>query len=57
MPDLKHCTFMMACREFFGANGKTLQEFAAEVRALTPKDRADLIEMFKTVGYDATKTA
>lgn len=58
MTDLKHCTFMMACREFFGAKqGQSLQEFAAEIRALTPKDRNDLIEMFRSVGYDATKTA
>lgn len=57
MTDLKHCTFIMACREFFGLKtGQTLQEFAAEVRALEPKDRADMIEMFRSVGYDATKT-
>ena len=55
---LKHCTFIMACREFFGYHaGQTLQEFAAEIRALSQKDKADLIEMFRTVGYDATKTS
>lgn len=53
----KHVTFVMACREFFGLlPNQTLQEFVAEVRALTQKDRADLIEMFATVGFDATKT-
>lgn len=51
-------TFMMACREFFGARpGTTLQDFAAEVRALTPQDKAELIEMFKTVDIDATKVS
>jgi hypothetical protein len=56
--DLKYTTFIMACREFFGNKpGQTLQEFAAEVRALTPEDRAEFIAMFRTVGYDATKTA
>lgn len=55
---MKHCTFIMACREFFGNKpGQSLQEFAAEIRALTAEDRAELIEMFRTVGYDATKTA
>lgn len=56
--ELKNCTFMMACREFFGLkHGQTLAEFASEIRALTPVDKADLIDMFRTVGYDATKTA
>lgn len=51
-------TFMMACREFFGAKpGASLQEFAAEIRALTPEDKAQLIEMFKQVDIDATKVS
>jgi len=55
---MKHVTFVMACREFFGLlPNETLQEFVAEVRALTQKDKTDMIEMFKTVGLDATKTA
>lgn len=58
MENLKHCTFIMACREFFGHKpGQTLQEFAAEVRALTAEDRQAFIAMFRTVGYDATKTS
>lgn len=58
MSDLKQMTFISACREFFGKlPHQTLQEFAAEVRMLTMEDRAELIEMFKTVGIDATKTA
>lgn len=51
-------SFIAACRKFFGTKpGQSLQEFAAEVRALTDKDKTDLIEMFKTVNIDATKTA
>jgi hypothetical protein len=56
--ELKHCTFIMACREFFGMKpGQSLQEFAKEVRELSLEERASYIEMLKTVGYDATKTA
>lgn len=51
-------TFVMACRKFFGLKlGQTLQEFAAELRALTPDDKNDLIAMFKDVGIDASKVA
>lgn len=46
-------TFVMACNKFFGRKeGQTLQDFNQELKALTPKDRADLTEMFKTVGYE-----
>jgi hypothetical protein len=56
--ELKHCTFIMACREFFGMlPGQTLQDFAKEVKELSPAERTQFIEMFRTVGYDATKTA
>lgn len=55
---LKHVTFIMACRSFFGMKpGQTLQEFAAEIRALSLEDKTAFIEMFRTVGFDATKTA
>ena len=51
--ELKNCTFIMACREFFGMlPGQTLQEFAKEVRELTVDDKKYFIELFKTVGYD-----
>lgn len=54
--DLKNVTFVMACNAFFGRKpGQTLQEFNSELKALTEKDRADFVDMFKTVGYDATK--
>lgn len=55
--DLKSMTFVMACNSHFGRKpGQTLQDFNAELKALTPQDRADFIEMFKTIGIDATKT-
>lgn len=55
---MKHVTFVMACREFFGMlPNETLQEFIAEVRKLTEKDRKDMIEMFRTVELDATKVS
>lgn len=56
--DLKHCSFIAACREFFGLkDGQTLQQFAQEIRELTPDDKAEMIQMFRSVGFDATKTA
>lgn len=56
MADLKHVTFIMACREFFGLlPGQTLQDFAKEIRALSEAERANFIEMFRSVGFDATK--
>lgn len=55
---MKHCTFVMACREFFGLkDGQTLQQFAAELKELSQTDRKEFVEMFRSVGYDATKTA
>lgn len=56
--ELKTCSFVQACREFFGIlPNQTLPQFAAELRTLTPADKAELIEMFRSVGYDATKTS
>lgn len=54
---LRHCTFIVACREYFGIRqGQTLQQFAAEIRELTTEDKASLTQMFRSVGLDATKT-
>jgi hypothetical protein len=54
--DLKSMTFVMACNNFFGRKpGQTLQEFNVELKALAGNDRTDMIQMFKTVGIDATK--
>jgi len=53
---MEHLTFISACRKFFGIkDGQTLQQFAAEIRELTPQYKADLIAMFRTVDIDATK--
>ncbi len=55
--DLKQMTFVAACRNFFGLlPNETLQEFVTELKALTPEDKAELIQLFRTVGIDATKT-
>lgn len=49
---MKECTFIVACREFFGMKpGQTLQDFAKEIRELTPDDRKEFQEMFLSVGY------
>jgi hypothetical protein len=54
--DLKPMTFVAACREFFGKlPHQTLQDFAAELKQLTPDDKAELVILFRNVGIDATK--
>lgn len=56
--ELKLMTFIMACRTYFGLKpSQTLQEFAAEIRELNEADRKYLIELFKTIGIDATKVS
>jgi hypothetical protein len=53
---LKSMTFVMACNSHFGRKaGQSLQDFNAELKALTPKDREDMIAMFREIGIDATK--
>lgn len=50
-------SFVQACKEFFGLlPGETLQQFAQELRALTPDDKAEMIQLFRQAGIDATKT-
>lgn len=45
--------FVKACRDFFGLKpGETLAEFAAELKALTDKDKQDLVAEFKRIGWD-----
>jgi len=58
MGEMKSTTFIGACRQFFGLKpGQTLKDFADEIKTLTPQDKLDLIAMFRTVGYDATKVS
>jgi hypothetical protein len=46
---------MAALLKYFGKKpGQSNTEFMAEMRALTDKDKSDLTEMLKTVGYDCT---
>ncbi len=54
---MKQRTFTVACKEFFGFHeGQSLSQFAAELKQLTEKDRADLTEMFKSIGYEIVKS-
>ena len=43
----------VACKQFFGFKaGQTTSDFMAELRALTPEDKADLKAMFPSVGVE-----
>ena len=56
MSENQPVTFVVACKQFFGLlPGQTLQQFAAELRQLTPGDKAELITLFAGIGIDATK--
>lgn len=56
--ELKAMSFVAACKTFFGLKpNQTLVEFVKEIKEFTEKDRADMVQMFRTVGIDATKTA
>ncbi len=56
---MENMTFVAACRKFFGKDRgevpQTLQEFAAEIKALTPKDKEELSTMFQTVGINVVE--
>lgn len=46
-------TFMGACRDFFGMfPGQTAMQFGAEVKKLTPEDRAEITEDLTALGYN-----
>ncbi|MET0785361.1 MAG: hypothetical protein ABWY25_01475 [Paenisporosarcina sp.] len=56
VPELKLVTFIQACKLFFGLlPNQTLLQFMAEVKALTPADKTEMVELFRGVGLDATK--
>ena len=56
--EMQKCSFVIAVNKFFGRRPtQDLKSFKAEIDALTPKDRADLSEMFKTVGYEIVEEA
>jgi len=49
------CSLPLAMMRFFGKlPHETTLQFADELRALTVKDKADFVEMFKSVGYTIT---
>ncbi len=50
--EMKEMSFVLACKDYFGfKEGQTMMEFAAELKALTDQDKADLSRYFETVGY------
>lgn len=51
----KKMSFMVACRDFFGMlPSQGLQDFAKELKALTPADRADITKGLEQNGYEIT---
>lgn len=50
---MEQMSFTRACLTYFGRKaGQTTSEFAAELKALTDKDRADLSGYFRVVGVE-----
>lgn len=46
-------TFGAACLQYFGKKeGQSSGDFLQELKQLTEKDRADLREYFKAIGWD-----
>ena len=46
-------SFTAAMRDYFGfREGKTLQDFSQELRALTPQEKDWFKEQLETVGYE-----
>jgi hypothetical protein len=53
---MKLCSFMVACKEYFGfREGQNLSGFMAEIKELTDDDRAYFTALFPSVGYQITK--
>lgn len=49
----KKCSFIAACKEYFGfLPGQKLMDFKHEIEKLTADDRAYLSKEFVKVGYD-----
>ena len=49
-------SFTAACKHYFGyKQGQTLGEFMAEVKELTPEDRAYFTKHFPSVGIEIAK--
>jgi hypothetical protein len=52
---VKTMTFMQACGDYFGKKiGQTLTQFRDELKALTEKDREELIAGLEQQGYKIT---
>ena len=49
-------SFTAVCREFFGfKEGQTLTEFGAELKQLTHKDKLEIAEGLRAIGYDVAE--
>jgi hypothetical protein len=50
--DLSKTSFASACFDYFGKKaGQSTQDFMAELKELTPEDKAQLTKLFREVGY------
>lgn len=51
MSEQKTLTFTARCKDFFGLHpGETITQFVAEMKALTPADKAEFHEAFNQMG-------
>lgn len=49
----KRPSFISACKEFFGFKpGQKLSDFAAEIKALSPSDKAEIAQGLRDAGFD-----
>lgn len=55
---MKKLTFVAAMKDYFGLlPNETNTDFMAEIKALTPEDRAQFTAMLATVGYEIVSAA
>jgi len=44
-------SFVVRCKNYFGLlPGKTIRDFSAELKALTPEDKAEFCSLFNAIG-------
>lgn len=53
---MQRSTFTKACKDYFGyKSGQNLTDFMAEIKALSPEDRAYFKREFVKAGYEITE--
>lgn len=52
MTETKRMSFVSAMLDYFGKNGKDSMAFMAEMKALTPEDKAWFRKTLPDVGYE-----